>query len=55
MRGGDRSAGLKRLLPQRIQVLLLPALLERVADDGDNSSDHSNHDECHDNNSPPSR
>ena len=29
------------LLPQRIQVLLLPVLLERVADDSDNSSDHN--------------
>ena len=55
MRGGDRSAGLKRLLPQRIQVLLLPALLERVADDSDNSSDHSNHDECDDDSSLSAR
>lgn len=35
---GDESACVNRLLPQRIQVLLLPVLLERVADKGDNCS-----------------
>ena len=55
MGSGHKSACLKRLLPQRIQVLLLPVLLERVADDSDNSSDHSNHDECDDDSSLSAR
>ena len=55
MGSGHKSACLKRLQPQRIQVLLLPALLERVADDSDNSSDHSNHNECHDDSAPFAR
>ena len=46
--GGDESACLKRLLPQRIQVLLLPVLLECVADKGDHCSGNSDHNEYHD-------
>ena len=41
LRGGDESVCLKRLLSQRIQVLLLPTLLERVTDKTDNCPDDS--------------
>ena len=48
MGSGPKSACLKRLLPQRIQVLLLPVLLECVADKGDHCSGNSDHNEYHD-------